>query len=67
MKKLYVLLFTLFLVACEKQSKDAQTLTPQQETVLVDSIAQDLSDFTEDLNQKADSVTADVDSLLQGI
>jgi hypothetical protein len=67
MKKLYVLLFTLFLVACEKQSKDAQTLTPQQETVLVDSIAQDLNDFTEDLNQKADSVTADVDSLLQGI
>jgi hypothetical protein len=67
MKKLYVLFFTLLLVACGKQSNDAQTLTPQQETVLVDSITQELTDFTEDLNQKADSVTADVDSLLQGI
>jgi hypothetical protein len=67
MKKLFALFFVVLLVACGKQGDTAQSLTPEQETVLVDSITQDLSEFTDDLNQKADSVTADVDSLLQGI
>jgi hypothetical protein len=34
---------------------------------MVDSVATELDEATTDLNNKADSVTADVDSLLQGI
>jgi hypothetical protein len=68
MKKLLITFIAIALVtACGKAKVDEQALTPEQESTMVDSIAQDLADYTDDLTQKADSVTADVDSLLQGI
>jgi hypothetical protein len=68
MNKIAALLFVLlFSAACGKPGDENQTLTPEQETLLADSISNDLTQFTRDLDQKADSITADVDSLLEGI
>lgn len=52
--------------ACGGKKED-QAMTPEQETKLVDSVATELDAQVQDLNKKADSVSAEVDSLLQGI
>jgi hypothetical protein len=69
MRKL-ILLFTMLTImtACGDKKKAAEnTLTPEQESMLVDSIGQELENSTNELSQQADSLTNDVDSLLQGI
>jgi vacuolar-type H+-ATPase subunit H len=68
MKQLFTILAICFLLtACGKAKEEANALTPEQETQLVDSVAQHLDEHKNELQQKADSVTNDVDSLLKDI
>lgn len=58
----------LFLCSCgKKESEQTQAASSQDETMLVDSIDQDIQNSAKELSQQADSLTNDVDSLLQGI
>ena len=68
MKQLLAIIALCFLlVACGKAKEEANALTPEQENQLVDSVSQHLDQHKNELQQKADSVTNDVDSLLKDI
>ncbi|RAW01210.1 hypothetical protein [Pseudochryseolinea flava] len=68
MKRIAVAIISIcFLTACGKPKEEANALTPEQETQLVDSVALHLDQHKDELQQKADSVTNDVDSLLKDI
>jgi hypothetical protein len=67
MKQLLVIACMIALISCGKGKEEKQALTPEQETLLVDSVAQHLNEHKDELQQKADSVTNDVDSLLKDL
>jgi hypothetical protein len=67
MKRLLFLASICIVLSSCGGKKEEQAITPEQESLMVDSVATELDEATTDLNNKADSVTADVDSLLQGI
>ncbi len=66
MKKLVLILFmATFVLACG--SKKQEGLTPEQEVQMVDSVAKDIQQDKADTQKKVDSLSTEVDSLLQGI
>jgi hypothetical protein len=69
MKKITAIIaLCAILSACDKkQSSTEVTTTPEEETVLVDSISQDIDKSTDQFLQQADSLTNEVDSLLRDI
>lgn len=69
MRKLIAFVMMLIVLsACgNKPTAADETLTPEQENLLVNSISQDLQHSTDELLQTSDSLTSAVDSLLQGI
>lgn len=67
MKKVfYTLSLLALLTSCGGKEKTG-ALTPEQESQLVDSISQHLDAHTQEMNQKTDSVSAEVDSLLKDL
>jgi hypothetical protein len=70
MKKnsLIILVILAMATACGGKSGSEETaLTPEQENQLLDSISKDMDQQQQELNSRADSVTAEVDSLLKDI
>ena len=70
MKKnsLIILVILAMATACGTKSGSEETaLTPEQENQLLDSISKDMDQHQPDMNSQADSVTAQVDSLLKDI
>lgn len=66
MKKAVLVLFvTTFLLACG--GKKQEGLTPEQEVQMVDSVARDIQQEKADTQKRVDSLSTEVDSLLQGI
>lgn len=63
----FVIMVTLLSACGNKPTAADETLTPEQENLLVDSIGQNLQNSTDELVQTTDSLTSEVDSLLQGI
>lgn len=67
MKKLmYAIAFLALLSSCGSKEKTG-ALTPNEESQLVDSMSQNLDAHTQELRQKTDSVSAEVDSLLKDL
>jgi hypothetical protein len=68
MKKLmYAFILLAILSSCGKTKTAEGTLTPEEESQLVDSIAQDFDKHIQDMQAETDSTRAQVDSLLEGI
>jgi hypothetical protein len=67
MKQLLFIVCMVALFSCGKGKEEQQALTPEQENQMVDSLAQHLDEHKNDLQQKADSVNTQVDSLLKDI
>jgi hypothetical protein len=65
-KYIYVLMLLTLLTSCGSKEKTG-ALTPEQESQLVDSLSQHLDAHTREMNQKTDSVSAEVDSLLKDL
>lgn len=66
MKKAVLVLFVAtFLLACG--GKKQEGLTPEQEVQMVDSVARDIQQEKADTQKRVDSLSTEVDSLLQGI
>lgn len=67
MKKLvFILLFaSMMMFSCG--GKKQEGLTPEQEIQLVDSAAHDIQAGKAEIQQQVDSLSTQVDSLLQGI
>jgi len=65
-KYIYFLTLLAFLSSCGSEEKTG-ALTPEQESQLVDSLSQHLDAHTREMNQKTDSVSAEVDSLLKDL
>jgi hypothetical protein len=63
----FMIVSALFTACGEKKNTADETLSAEQETVLVDSIGQGIDNSTDELNQHADSLTNQVDSLLRDI
>ena len=67
MRKFIFIVIVLAMSSCGKSTEEKQALTPEQQTQLVDSVAQHLNEQKDQLQQKTDSVTNHVDSLLKDI
>jgi hypothetical protein len=62
-----IALCALFVACGGKQNTAQETLSPEEETILVDSIGQEMDNSTDELNKHTDSLTNHVDSLLRRI